>query len=65
MVSMQDQDTVQRAYQHIIHFVIRCRGRKHHSHEVCAEREVITRIDKRLTDRVLVRHRHQRRHLGD
>ena len=58
MVSVQDQDTIQRAHQHIVNFVVPCRGRKHHAHEVCTVGQIITRIDKRLTDRVLIRHCH-------
>jgi hypothetical protein len=65
VVRVQDQDAVQRAHQHVVDLVLFARVAEHHAHEVGAVRQVVARIHKRLADRILVRHRHQGRHLGD
>ena len=64
MVSMQDQNTVHRAFQNRVHFVLFARRGEHHAQEVARVGEVVTRIHKRLADGVFVTHRRHGRHFG-
>ena len=64
VVSVQDQNTVHRAFQHRVHFILFTRRREHHAQEVTCVGEVVAWIHKRLTDRVFVTHRRHSRHFG-
>ncbi|MPN08153.1 hypothetical protein SDC9_155433 [bioreactor metagenome] len=57
MVGMQDQDTVHCAFQYRVHFIGFTRRGEHHVQEVTGVGEVVTRINKRLADRIFVTHR--------
>ena len=62
VVSMQDQNTIHRAFQDRVHFVIFAWGREHHTQEVTGVGEVVAWIHKRLTDGIFVAHRGHGRH---
>ena len=65
MVGMEDEDAVHRPRQHRIDLVLLARHRVAHAQEVRGVVEVVLRIDEGLTDRILVGHRCERRHLRD
>ena len=65
MIGVQDEDAVHRPRHHRIGRVFLARHGKAHLQEVRRIVERIGRIHERLTDRVLVGHGCERRHLGD
>jgi len=65
MIGMQDEYAVERPNQDRVDLVILGWHREHHAHEICRIRERIQGIHEGLPDRVLVRHRHYGRHLGN
>ena len=65
MVGVQDEDAVERARQDRIDLVVLARHREAHAQEIAGVVEVVLRIDERLADRIFVRHRGERRQLGD
>ena len=65
VVGVQDEDPVHRPHQHVVRLVVLAGRREHHPHEIGGVRQIVVRVHVRLADRVLVRHRDQRRHLGD
>ena len=65
MVCMKDKNSVHRPNEYIILFVGLAGRTKHHAHKVTRVAEIVLRVNKGLTDAVLIRHGHQCRHLGD
>ena len=65
MVGMQDEDAVHCPAQHRIDHVRLARHAERHVQEVFRVAQVVARIHERLADGVLVRHRGDRRQLGD
>jgi len=65
VVGVQDEDAVERALDDFVDLVLFARRGEHHAQEVARVGQVVLRVDERLALRVLVRHRDQRRHLGD
>jgi hypothetical protein len=65
VVGVQDEDAVQRAHQHVVHFVFLGRHAEHHAHEVRRVAEAVLRVHERLAHVVLVGHRHDGRQLRD
>ena len=50
VIGVQDQNTIHRALQHRIDFILFARCCKHHAQEVAGVGEVVARINKRLAD---------------
>ena len=65
VVSVQDEDAVQRALDHRVHLVLFARIAEHHAHEVACIRQIVLGVHVGLAHTVLVCHGNQRRHLGD
>jgi hypothetical protein len=65
VVGVQDEDAVQRALDDRVDGVVFARRGEHHAHEVAGIAELVARVHVRLAGRILVRHGHQRGHLGD
>ncbi len=65
MVRVQDEDAVHGARQHRVHGVGLARHREHHVQEVLRVVQVVLREHEGLTDRVLVGHGGDGRHLRD
>ena len=65
VIRVKDEDPVHRLGQHRIDFVILARVGEQHVKEVLGELELVSRIDERLADGVLVGPGGDRRHLGD
>ena len=65
VVGVQREDLVERARQHRVDDVFLARRRKAHPQEVGGIAQRVLRIHERLTDRIFVGHRRQRRDLGD
>ncbi len=65
MIGMQDEDAIHGLGQHRADRFDLARGVEHHVQEVFRVAQVVARIHQRLTDRVLVNHRGDGRHLGD
>ena len=65
MVGMEDQYPVDRARQDGAYRMVFRRHGKQHVQEILGVREVVARVNERLADRILVRHRGDGGHLGD
>ena len=65
VVSMQDEDAVQRAFDHGVHHVLFTGRGEHHVHEVASVAQVVLRVHVGLTCAVLVGHGHQGGQLGN
>ena len=65
MVGVKDQDAVDRPGEHRVHLVVLRRNGEQHVQEILGVGQVVARIDERLSYRVFVGHRGDRRHLGD
>lgn len=65
VVRVQDQQLVERVDDDRVQVVLLRRDREGHAQEVLDVPEVVTRVDERVTDRLLVRVRRDRRQLGE
>ena len=65
VVRVEDEDAVERARHHRVHAILLARHREQHVEEVFGVVQVVAGIDERLTDRKLVGHGGDRRHLRD
>ena len=65
VVGVQGKDTVHSTFYRRADFVIFSRNREHHVQEVSRVAQIVTRINKWLTNVVFVTHRYQGRHLCD
>lgn len=65
MVRVQDQELVQRGNDDRVEVVLLRRDREGHTEEVLDVAQVVARVDERVTDRLLVRVRRDRRKLGE
>ena len=65
MIGVQNEDAIERARDDRIDDIRLARNREAHLQEVGCVVEVVARIDERLSDRILVGHRRNGRHLGD
>ncbi len=65
VVSVQDKNTVERAFEHRIDLVLLAGCGKHRVQKVTGVAQVVAWVDIRLTDGVFVGHGHQRWHLGN
>ncbi len=65
VIGMEDEDPVERPREHRVDLVFLARHREAHAQEVRRVVEIVLRIHEGLADRILVRHRSKRRHLGD
>ena len=65
MVSMQNEDTVDGAREHIVDLVFLTRNRKHHAHEVGRIGQIVARINVGFAHRILVSHGDKTGHLAD
>ena len=62
MVSVQDQNTVHSTFQNRINFIRFARRGEHHIQEVTGIGEIVARVNKWLTNGILVTHRGHGRH---
>ena len=62
MIGVQDEDAIHRAGENGIGLVVLAGHREAHAQEIGRIVEVVFRIDERLANRILVRHRRNRRH---
>ncbi len=62
MVSVQDQNTVHSTFQNRINFIRFARCGEHHIQEVTGVGEIVARVNKWLTNGILVTHRGHGRH---
>ena len=65
MVSMENENAIHRARKHRADHVVLGRHRIDHVQEILGVGQLVARIHEGLSDRVLVGHRRNRRHLGD
>ena len=65
VVGVQDEDAVERARQDRIDLVVLAGDREAHAQEIRGVVKVVLRVDEGLPDRILERHRGERRHLRD
>ena len=65
MVGVEDENLVHRRFDDRIDLIGFGRDAKGHAQEVAGVGQVVLRIEERLSDRIFMRHRNQRRHLGD
>jgi hypothetical protein len=65
VIGVKDEDAVHRLFDRRDHFVFLGRNTEGHAQEIAGVGQLVVRIDERLADRILVRHRRDRRHLGN
>ena len=65
MVGMEDEDPLHRALDDRVDLIGLGRDAEGHAQEIAGVAEVVLGEDERLADRIFIRHRGERRHLGD